>query len=136
MFNWALLSPFGVISVLYQVKVPDVANFALYNVNFKSWNWLAVQIVPFCDLNNDPPIYCFVATTSWTSGRIVGEIAFWPIVEVQSSYLSEDGASITIAYSFSASKNTGDENFIFVAIGSNGLLSLTLISFGLRATWV
>ena len=102
-------------------------------MNVKSWYWLAVQIVPFCDLNRLPPIYCFATTTLCTLGRFWVLTVFWPIVADHISYLSDAGERITIAYSFPASKYTGDGNLTLV--GTVASLD-TLISLGLRATWV
>ena len=47
-------------SVLVIKIVPDslVTNFALFNLNFMSSNWLGVQVLAFCDLNNEPKVGC------------------------------------------------------------------------------
>ena len=111
-------------------------------MNVRSWNCEAVQIVPFCDLNSEPPMYCLVTTTFWTSGRFLVLTVFLPIVAVHISYSSDAGERITIAYSWPGSRNTGDGKRILVGNGSNGssfsfgACPGTTISLGFNATWV
>ena len=92
------------IGVLKNVAVPDGTNFALRNLKHKSWYWLGVQIVPFCDLNKLPPRYCLDTITFSTSGRFVVLTVFWPIVATHISYLSDEGDKNTRAYSFLGSR--------------------------------
>ena len=96
-------------------------------MNVKSSYWLGVHIVPFCDLNKLPPIYCLPTTTSSTSGRTVDLIVFSPILATHISYKSDDGAKNTRAYSFLGSRYIGDGNRIVVAKDAS---SDTLIWFG------
>ena len=119
----------GSIGVVYIVTVPDSTNFALRNLNVKSWFWLGVQIVPFCDLNKLPPIYCLDTTTFCTSGRDVVLTDFSPIVDTHMVYLSEDGHKNMSAYSSSGGKYTGDGNLIVV--GTEASFDM-LISSGLK----
>ena len=99
----------------------------------KSWYWLAVQIVPFWDLNKEPPIYCLETTTDCTSGTFWVLTVLPPIVAVHISYSSEPGERITIAYSLPDSRYTGDENLILVGIEAS---SDMLIFAGFKETWV
>ena len=57
----------GIPDMIPEVQVeatfPDGTNLALRSLKVKSWFWLGVQIVPFCDLNKLPPIYCLETIT-------------------------------------------------------------------------
>ena len=85
-------------------------------MNFISSNWLAVQIVPFCDLNKLPPTYCLVTRTLSASGKVVVLIVFSPMRATHSSYRFDVGAKTTTAYSLSVSRYIGDGNETFVGI--------------------
>ena len=94
----------GVIGVLKNVVVPDSTKDAFLNLKHKSSYWLAVQIVPFCDLNKLPPIYCLLTITSSTSGKVVVWTVFCPISATHIVYKSEPGAKNTKAYSLFGSR--------------------------------
>ena len=47
--------------------------------------WLAVQILPFCDLNKLPPTYCFVTTTDSASGKVCVLTVLSPMRDIQTS---------------------------------------------------
>ena len=100
-----------------------VTNFALNSLNFKSSNWLASQVDPFCDLNNEPIYGCLLLIEP----RIKSSS---PTLDVNVKYLLV-GDTKTSAYSYPDCKYTGVEKLNVV-----GALPSTESGISFGSTWV
>ena len=116
--NLELTKSFVDKSELNSVREPGVVtNEHLYMLNFKSWVWVAVQIVPFWDLNKLPPRYCLVTILfdPWSTPSVWVSIVSSPIWAIHILYAIVAGARMTIAYSLAGSKYIGDGKVTLVA---------------------